>query len=168
MQAVSRGAPRFALLALATALAAAPVLALASDDCDVPIERWQSRDAVRQMAAARDWQIERLKIDDGCYEIRGRDGSGRSFKAKLDPETLRIVKMKRRAHTREHKRDRQESGSRGSDSARRWPDSRSWEQGQDPDRPERVRQARDVAPAAPASGATTPLTPGTAPRGRID
>ena len=60
---------RRGLLALSLSLAALP--ALADDDCDAPVERWQSREAVRQMAARQGWQIQRLKIDDGCYEIRG-------------------------------------------------------------------------------------------------
>ena len=77
----------------------------AGDDCDVPVRRWQSRDAVRQMAAQKGWELERLKIDDGCYEIRGRDAEGRRFKAKLDPETLEPVSMKRRERDREHRRE---------------------------------------------------------------
>ena len=92
--------PRLATLVLA--VAALP--AVASSDCDAPAARWQSREAVRQMAAQQGWQVQRLKIDDGCYEIRGRDAQGRSFKAKLDPQTLRVVKMKQRD------RERQRSG----------------------------------------------------------
>ncbi len=65
---------RRGLLALALGLAALP--AWADDDCDAPVERWQSREAVRQMAAQQGWQIQRLKIDDGCYEIRGTDCPG--------------------------------------------------------------------------------------------
>ena len=89
------------LLVFLLGFAALP--ALAEDDCDAPLKRWQSRDAVRQMAAAQGWQIERLKIDDGCYEIRFTDAQGRRFKAKIDPETLRVLKLK----PDEHKRDRQ-------------------------------------------------------------
>ena len=91
------------LLALSLALAAAP--ALADDDCEAPVQKWQSRDAVMQHAAAQGWQVQRLKIDDGCYEIRGRDAQGRSFKAKLDPQTLRVVKMKLRSDDH-HERER--------------------------------------------------------------
>ena len=94
---------RRSLRALTVALLAAP--ALADDDCDPPVERWQSRDAVRQMAAQRGWQVQRLKIDDGCYEIRGKDADGREFKAKLDPETLEVVKMKRRDRDQDRKRE---------------------------------------------------------------
>ena len=91
------------LLALCLALAAAP--ALADDDCEAPVQHWQSRDAVMRHAAAQGWQVQRLKIDDGCYEVRGRDAQGRAFKAKLDPQTLRVVKMKLRAGDDEHDRD---------------------------------------------------------------
>ncbi|MDR2221071.1 MAG: PepSY domain-containing protein [Methylobacillus sp.] len=85
---------QLSLTTLCLALAAAP--ALAGKDCDVPVQRWQSRDAVMQHAARQGWQVQRLKIDDGCYEIRGLDAQGRAFKAKLDPETLNVLKMKQR------------------------------------------------------------------------
>lgn len=85
---------RLALL-LALAVAATPVLA--SDDCEVPIDQWQPREAVMQKAAREGWKVRRLKIDDGCYEVRGRDAKGRDFKAKLDPRTLETVKIRRRA-----------------------------------------------------------------------
>ena len=93
---------RVPLAILCLVLVAAP--ALADDDCDVPVQYWQSRDAALRHAASLGWQVQRLKIDDGCYEIRGRDAQGRTFKAKLDPQTLRVVKMKQRD------RERQRSG----------------------------------------------------------
>lgn len=80
-------------LPLALAAAAGPVLA--SDDCEVPIDQWQPRDAVMEKAAREGWKVRRLKIDDGCYEIRGTDAKGRDFKAKLDPRTLETVKIRR-------------------------------------------------------------------------
>ena len=91
-------------VALWACLAAAP--ALAGDDCDVPVEQWQSRDSVLHIAAQRGWHVQRLKIDDGCYEIRGRDAQGRAFKATLDPQTLKPVKMKLREGDRDRDRDR--------------------------------------------------------------
>jgi hypothetical protein len=128
-----------ALALLGLGLAAAPVLA--DDDCDAPVERWQPRDAVREMAVREGWQIQRLKIDDGCYEIRGTDAQGRSFKAKLDPETLKVVKMKRRDRERDRERQR-----------------------------ERDREPAQDQPMAPGGGAATSpvFTPGTAPRGQIE
>jgi len=99
------------LLVLSLCFAALP--ALAEDYCDAPINRWQSRDAVRQMAAAQGWQIERLKIDDGCYEIRFTDVQGRRFKAKIDPETLKVLRLKQEDHKRERQsgREREDQGA---------------------------------------------------------
>lgn len=95
---------RQGLLVLSLGLAALP--AAATDDCEAPLNRWQSRDAVRQMAAAQGWQIQRLKIDDGCYEVRGTDALGRTFKARIDPETLKVLKLKQEDHQRDRDRDR--------------------------------------------------------------
>ncbi len=83
-------------LLLASALvafaAAGPVRA-DDDDCDVPMSKWQTRDAVRAMAAAQGWNVRRIKIDDGCYEIKGYDASGREIEAKIDPATLAVIDM---------------------------------------------------------------------------
>ncbi|TAM82073.1 MAG: PepSY domain-containing protein [Candidimonas sp.] len=129
------------LLALSAVLAAAP--ALAGDDCDAPVEHWQSRDAVRRMASEKGWQVQRLKIDDGCYEVRGTDANGRGFKAKIDPETLEVVELRQRDHKRERERDR-----------------------------EREHRSGGVPAAAGGQGpATAPsplFTPGTAPRGQVE
>ncbi|MBK6868772.1 MAG: PepSY domain-containing protein [Burkholderiales bacterium] len=98
-------------LVLSMSLLALP--AMADNDCDAPTRQWQSREAVMQMAAQQGWQVQRLKIDDGCYELRGRDAQGRAFKAKIDPRTLAVVKLKQRDHdddddraSRERRRDR--------------------------------------------------------------
>lgn len=130
---------REGLLVLSLCLAALPVLA--DDDCDAPLNRWQTREAVRQMAAAQGWQIQHLKIDDGCYEIRGMDAQGRSFKATIDPETLKVLKMKQDDRQRARERNRDDRDA-----------------------------AQKVRPPQP-DGATTPLpfrSPGTAPRGQIE
>lgn len=130
---------RRGLLTLALGLAALPIWA--DDDCDAPVEHWQSREAVRQMAARQGWQIQRLKIDDGCYEIRGTDRQGRSFKAKIDPETLKVLKLKQEDRARARERDR--------------------------DREHAAPLARPPQPDGAA--APSPLfTPGTAPRGQIE
>jgi hypothetical protein len=74
-------------------LAAQPVRA--DDECYAQADKWQPRSAVQALAARNGWQIDKLKIDDGCYEIRGRDANDRRFKAKLDPATLKVLRMKR-------------------------------------------------------------------------
>ena len=100
---------RHGLLLLSLALTVLPTWA--SDDCDAPVNRWQTREALRQWASAQGWQVQRLKIDDGCYEIRGTDAQGRGFKAKIDPETLKVLKMKQDDHQRARERDRGDEGA---------------------------------------------------------
>ncbi len=135
---------RTALLALAMGLATLPTWA--DDECDAPVARWQSREAVRQMATQQGWDVQRRKIDDGGYEVYGKDAQGRSFKAKVDPETLRVVKMKRR--------DKDRDGERSRDRDRR---------------AERAAQpASDGAAPAAAPAASPVFTPGTAVRGQVE
>ena len=80
------------LLALFTLL---PVgAALADDDaCSVPRAQWLPREAVMQLAEENGWSVRELEIDDGCYEIEGRDRDGREIEVKLDPATLRVVEI---------------------------------------------------------------------------
>ncbi|WP_415183869.1 PepSY domain-containing protein [Phaeovulum sp.] len=80
------------VLALIAAIPAG--MAFADDDCSVPLANWQPRAAVEQLARDKGWTLRRIKIDDGCYEIKGRDATGREIKAKIDPATLRVIKMK--------------------------------------------------------------------------
>ncbi len=97
------------LLVLSLGLAVLP--AWASDDCDAPVNRWQTREALRQWASAQGWQVQRLKIDDGCYEIRGTDAQGRRFKARIDPETLKVLKIKQGDQQRDRERNREREGA---------------------------------------------------------
>ena len=130
---------RKTLLVLSLGLAALP--AWAGDDCDAPVNRWQSREALQQWASAQGWQVQRLKIDDGCYEIRGTDAQGRAFKAKIDPETLKVLKMKHRDHGHDRDRDRDRHDERAT-------------------RPSQAPRAEGTTPPLPAPGAT--------PRGYIE
>lgn len=72
------------------------------DDCHAAMERWQPREAVQTMAEGRGWGLTRIKVDDGCYELRGTDETGRAFKAKIDPATLEVVEFRHRDDDDEH------------------------------------------------------------------
>ena len=50
-------------------------------------------EAVMQLAEQNGWTVRDFEIDDGCYEIEGRDQDGREIEVKLDPATLQIVEM---------------------------------------------------------------------------
>ena len=80
---------------LSSALAS-PVALAKEDDCRVPMAQWQPRDAVEQMAKAQGWTVRRIKVDDGCYQIRGTDADGREIAVKIDPGSLAIIRMKQR------------------------------------------------------------------------
>lgn len=69
-------------------------VALAEDnDCSMPHDQWQPREAAMQVAERNRWTVRDFEADDGCYKIEGRDSSGREFEAKLDPATLQVVEM---------------------------------------------------------------------------
>jgi hypothetical protein len=87
-----------------TVLIAAVQPAWAGRKCDAPPETWQPRSAVSALAERNGWHVERLKVDDGCYEIRARDAEGRLLKATIDPASLKVIGVKR-GHG-EHDRDR--------------------------------------------------------------
>lgn len=74
--------------ALAILLASAP--AFADTDCNDPIDQWRPREQLRQQAEQRGWTVQRIKVDDGCYEVRGLDRMGNKIKAKYAPASLRI------------------------------------------------------------------------------
>lgn len=81
--------PLAVVIALATGGAA-----MADDDCRAPMAQWQSRDTVMAHVASLGLSGERLKIDDGCYEIKGRDQQGNKVEVKIDPASLALVKLK--------------------------------------------------------------------------
>jgi hypothetical protein len=94
-------------------VAAGTGMAMADDDCHVPMNQWQKREAVQKMAESRGWQVSRIKIDDGCYQVRGLDETGQAFKAKIDPETLSVVNMKRKDRHDDDDRPRERRQSSG-------------------------------------------------------
>ena len=80
---------------VATALAAtlAAGIAFADDDCQDPVADWQPRDALRQMLEEKGWEVHHIKVDDGCYEVKGIDQDGNRVEAEYAPASLRIRKL---------------------------------------------------------------------------
>lgn len=77
---------------LASLLISSP--ALADDDCTDPVADWQPREVLQQQLEQHGWKVKRIKVDDGCYEVRGVDNNGNTFKAKYAPASLRIQELK--------------------------------------------------------------------------
>ncbi|MEF9602715.1 PepSY domain-containing protein [Paracoccus sp. PXZ] len=81
-------------LTILTFLAALPSgAALAGDDCAVPLVDWQPRSAVMRLAEESGWVVRRIKIDDGCYEIKGTDREGHRIEVTVDPGTLQVIEI---------------------------------------------------------------------------
>ena len=69
--------------------------ALADDDCDDPVASWQPRENLREKLEAEGWTVRRIKVDDGCYEVKGRDSNGVNAEASFAPASLMMMEWER-------------------------------------------------------------------------
>lgn len=79
--------------------------ALAEEGCFVPMSDWQPREAVVKLAQDKGWSVRRIKIDDGCYEIDGKDQAGQSFEATVQPATLEVLKIEHKKPEKSEEED---------------------------------------------------------------
>lgn len=66
---------------------------LADDDCTDPVADWQPRETLRQQIEQEGWTVRRIKVDDGCYEVRGQDRQGNKLKATYAPASLQLREL---------------------------------------------------------------------------
>ena len=60
--------------------------------CDSgPESGWQSREALQKQLADKGWQVRRIKVDQGCYEVYALDENGKRVEAYFHPQTLESV-----------------------------------------------------------------------------
>ena len=68
--------------------------ALADEDCSEPVSDWQPRETLRlQVEQQYGWSVQRIKVDDGCYELKGTDRKGNAIEASYTPGSLRLRKL---------------------------------------------------------------------------
>ncbi|MDX1460715.1 MAG: PepSY domain-containing protein [Xanthomonadales bacterium] len=81
-------------------LAAAAVAALASNSvlatglatCDSgPEEQWLTKESLQAQLESQGWEVRRIKVDGGCYEVYALDDKGERVEAYFHPETLEPV-----------------------------------------------------------------------------
>lgn len=77
---------------LTSLLISGPVFA--DDDCTDPVANWQPREILREQLEQHGLTVQRIKVDDGCYEVKGVDNNGNTFKAKYTPASLQIKELK--------------------------------------------------------------------------
>lgn len=78
-------------LAGTAVLMAATSVATAAEICSVPRSAWKPQGALTQKLEGEGWKIRNLKVDSGCYEVYGTDGSGKARETHFNPQTLQPV-----------------------------------------------------------------------------
>ena len=64
--------------------------------CDSgPQETWQPQAKLEELLKAKGWQIRRIKIDGGCYEVYALNEKGERVEAYFHPKTLAPVPTKK-------------------------------------------------------------------------
>lgn len=87
-----RGNPSL-LLAGGLALAAAPAGATGLMTCDSgPQSGWQPQETLQRRLVERGWDVRRIKVDGGCYEVYAVDPQGRRVEAYFHPVSLEHLK----------------------------------------------------------------------------
>jgi hypothetical protein len=54
-------------------------------------DSWQPQGKLEKMLTDRGWQVRRIKIDGGCYEVYAIDEKGERVEAYFHPQTLQPV-----------------------------------------------------------------------------
>lgn len=85
----------FAVLLFAAQVGSAGATGLATCDSG-PQSGWQSEDILRKQLTERGWQIRRVKIDGGCYEVYAIDDKGARVESYFHPVTLQHVMTSKR------------------------------------------------------------------------
>jgi len=84
------------MVALAGSLACAPAFATGLATCDSgPQETWQPQAKLEQQLKEKGWQVRRIKIDGGCYEVYALNEKGERVEAYFHPKTLAPVPTKK-------------------------------------------------------------------------
>jgi hypothetical protein len=85
--------------------------ASSDDDCKEPIAQWQSREVLKAKLEQQGWVVKRIRIDDGCYEVRAMDEKGRRVKATYAPASLTLLELEVKhdhQEQREHQNQREQ------------------------------------------------------------
>lgn len=79
-------------IALAGLLASAQTFATGLATCDSgPQEGWQPQSKLEKQLTDKGWQVRRIKIDGGCYEVYAVDEKGERVEVYFHPKTLEVV-----------------------------------------------------------------------------
>lgn len=83
-------------VALLGGLLSTQVFATGLATCDSgPQETWQPQAKLEQLLKEKGWQVRRIKIDGGCYEVYALNEKGERVEAYFHPKTLASVPTKK-------------------------------------------------------------------------
>jgi hypothetical protein len=83
------------LIAIAVVAAATPAVAEKSSGCgEAPRAQWLSEDAIKAKGAELGYEVRRVKVEDGCYELYALDKNKTKLEVFLNPVTGALVKTK--------------------------------------------------------------------------
>lgn len=94
-------------LAFSVSLAFVTDSALADEECRDPIADWQPREVLKKFLEEQGWVVQRIRIDDGCYQVRALDAQGRRVEATYSPASLELleIELEDDEHERREHRD---------------------------------------------------------------
>jgi hypothetical protein len=82
---------RFAGLCIALGLSSHVAMAHGDFKCNEPSKEWRLREDLTDKLQADGWDVRKIKIDNGCYEVYGFDGKGKRREAYFNPKSLELI-----------------------------------------------------------------------------
>ena len=80
------------LLTVCLAVVAAGAFAQHAEKCEpIPKHEWKPQAELERQLTNQGWKIGRVKITNGCYEVYGRNATGRKVELFFHPKTFERV-----------------------------------------------------------------------------
>lgn len=59
--------------------------------CHVPKDKWRPVDELKSALTAKGWSIKNVKTTNGCYEVYGKDETGKRAEIFFDPQSFQAL-----------------------------------------------------------------------------
>ena len=80
------------LLTVCLILAAGSAFAQHAEKCEpIPKAEWKPQAELERKLTNQGWKISRVKITNGCYEVYGKNETGRNVELFFHPKTFELV-----------------------------------------------------------------------------
>ena len=80
------------LAAMAALACGAAARAQHAERCEpIPKAEWRPQAELERKLTERGWKISRIKIENGCYEVYGRDEKNNKVETFFHPKTFEVV-----------------------------------------------------------------------------